>query len=102
MTSLLVTWLLSALSLLIVAHLIKGFEIRGFSSALIAAVVISLANGTIGFFLKVDYRAQAEGVNRRMESLFYRPTKHNAMNHTLLAVESPNNELYQEDHLKLE
>jgi putative membrane protein len=53
MTHLLVTWLLSAVSLLIVAHLIKGFEIDGFGAALIAAVVIGLANGTIGFFLKV-------------------------------------------------
>ena len=53
MTNLLVTWLLSAVSLLIVARLIKGFEISGFGSALIAAVVIGLANGTIGFFLKV-------------------------------------------------
>ena len=53
MTNLLVTWLLSAVSLLIVAHLIKGFDISGFGSALIAAVVIGLANGTIGFFLKV-------------------------------------------------
>ena len=53
MTNLLVTWLLSALSLLIVAYLIKGFDISGFGSALLAAVVIGLANGTIGFFLKV-------------------------------------------------
>jgi putative membrane protein len=53
MTNLLVTWLLSAVSLLIVAYFIKGFDISGFGSALIAAVVIGLANGTIGFFLKV-------------------------------------------------
>ena len=53
MTSLLVAWLLSAVSLLIVAYFIKGFDISGFGSALIAAVVIGLANGTIGFFLKV-------------------------------------------------
>jgi len=53
MATLLVTWLLSAVSLLIVAHLVKGFDISGFHSALIAAVVIGLANGTIGFFLKV-------------------------------------------------
>jgi putative membrane protein len=53
MTHLLVTWLLSAVSLLIVAYLIKGFDISGFGSALIAAVVVGLANGTIGFFLKV-------------------------------------------------
>jgi putative membrane protein len=53
MTNLLVTWLLSALSLLIVAYVLKGFELRGFGAALIAAVVIGLVNGTIGFFLKV-------------------------------------------------
>ena len=53
MTNLLVTWLLSAVSLLIVAHLIKGFDISGFGAALIAAVVIGLVNGTIGFFLKI-------------------------------------------------
>src|SRR5579871_7030574 len=53
MTHLLVTWLLSAVSLLIVAYLIKGFEVSGFGAALIAAVVIGLVNGTIGFFLKV-------------------------------------------------
>jgi putative membrane protein len=48
MTDLLVTWLLSAVSLLIVAYFIKGFDISGFGSALIADVVIGLANGTIG------------------------------------------------------
>jgi putative membrane protein len=53
MTGLLLTWLLNALSLLIVAYLIKGFDVSGFGAALIAAVVIGLANGTIGFFLKV-------------------------------------------------
>lgn len=53
MTNLLVTWLLSALSLLIVAYVLKGFELSGIGAALIAAVVIGLVNGTIGFFLKV-------------------------------------------------
>jgi putative membrane protein len=53
MIHLLVVWLLSALSLLIVAHVIKGFEIEGFGPALIAAIVVGLANGTIGFFLKI-------------------------------------------------
>jgi len=53
MTNLLLTWLLSAVSLLIVAYVVKGFDINGFGSALIAAVVIGLVNGTIGFFLKV-------------------------------------------------
>ncbi len=53
MTHLLLTWLLSAVSLLIVAYFIKGFDISGLGPALIAAVVVGLANGTIGFFLKV-------------------------------------------------
>jgi putative membrane protein len=53
MTHLLINWLLSALSLVIVAHLVSGFHLSGFSSALIAAIVIGLVNGTIGFFLKI-------------------------------------------------
>jgi putative membrane protein len=53
MTHLLINWLLSALSLVIVAHVIPGFQISGFGSALIAAIVIGLVNGTLGFFLKV-------------------------------------------------
>ncbi len=46
-------WLLSALALMIVAHLVPGFYIRGFGSALIAALVIGLVNATLGLFLKV-------------------------------------------------
>src|ERR1700719_4458225 len=53
MTNLLVAWLLSAVSLLIVAYVVTGFDVSAFASALIAAVVIGLVNGTIGFFLKV-------------------------------------------------
>ncbi len=51
--SLIVQWFLSALSLMIVAYLIPGFEVRGFGSALIAALVIGLVNATIGFILKI-------------------------------------------------
>jgi putative membrane protein len=50
---LLVHWFLSALSLLIVAHLVPGFEIRGFGTALVAAAVIGLVNATLGFVLKI-------------------------------------------------
>jgi len=50
---LIVHWLLSALSLLIVAYLVPGFEIRGFGTALVAAVVIGLVNATLGFVLKI-------------------------------------------------
>ncbi len=50
---LLVNWLLSALALLIVAHIVPGFYVQGFGSALIAALVIGLINATLGLFLKV-------------------------------------------------
>src|SRR5437899_9440618 len=53
MTRMLVNWLLSALSLVIVAHVIVGFQLSGFGAALIAAIVIGFVNGTIGFFLKI-------------------------------------------------
>ena len=46
-------WFLSALSLLIVAHVVPGFEVKGFGTALIAAAVIGLVNATLGLFLKV-------------------------------------------------
>jgi len=50
---LIISWILSALSLIIVAHIIPGFIIKSFWSALIAAVVIGLINATIGFILKI-------------------------------------------------
>jgi len=50
---LIVHWLLSALSLLLVAYLVPGFHMRGFGTALIAAVVIGLANATLGFVLQI-------------------------------------------------
>jgi len=53
MRQLLINWLLSALSLLIVAHVIRGFEVSGFLTALVAALVIGLVNSTLGIFLKV-------------------------------------------------
>ena len=53
MTKLLVHWVLSALCLLLVAHFVPGFFVRGFGTALIAAVVIGLVNGTIGALLKL-------------------------------------------------
>jgi putative membrane protein len=53
MAKLLAHWILSALCLLLVAHFVPGFFISGFGTALIAAVVIGLVNGTIGMLLKV-------------------------------------------------
>jgi len=51
--NLLVNWFLSALSLMIVAHVIRGFEVTSFATALIAALVIGLVNATVGLFLKI-------------------------------------------------
>ena len=51
--ALIVHWLLSALSLLIVAHVVPGFVVRGFGTALIASLVIGLVNATLGFVLKI-------------------------------------------------
>lgn len=53
MTRLLVHWVLSALCLLLVAHFVPGFYVSGFGTALIAAVVIGLVNGTLGILLKI-------------------------------------------------
>ena len=51
--SLIVHWLISTASLIIVAYLIPGIEIRGLGPALIAPIVIGLVNATIGFILKI-------------------------------------------------
>jgi putative membrane protein len=53
MMRLLAHWILSALCLLLVANFVPGFFVRGFGTALIAAVVIGLVNGTIGALLKL-------------------------------------------------
>jgi putative membrane protein len=50
---LLLNWLLSAIGLLIVSHLVPGFHLRGFTAALIAALVIGLVNATLGLLLKI-------------------------------------------------
>jgi putative membrane protein len=44
-------WIVSALSLMLTAYLVKGFEVKSFGSALITAVVIGLANVLIWPFL---------------------------------------------------
>jgi putative membrane protein len=53
MMHLLIVWLVSAVSLLIVAYIVPGFRVDGFKAALIAALVIGLVNGTIGLLLKI-------------------------------------------------
>ncbi len=53
MLRILLNWLLSALSLLIVTRVVPGFIVRGFTTALLAAIVIGLVNATLGLFLKI-------------------------------------------------
>ena len=53
MIRLIVNWIFSAVALMIVAHVVGGFTVTSFTSALIAAVVIGFANATIGFILRV-------------------------------------------------
>jgi putative membrane protein len=53
MTLVLVSWILNALSLMIVASVVPGFRVSGFGTALLAALIFSLVNGTLGFVLKV-------------------------------------------------
>ena len=53
MVRILVQWLLSAIALLVVSHLVPGFEVEGLGPALVAALVIGLLNATVGFFLKI-------------------------------------------------
>ena len=53
MVTLLVHWLLSAVCLLLVARLVPGIIVTGLGTALIAAVVIGLVNGTLGALLKL-------------------------------------------------
>jgi putative membrane protein len=43
----LITWLITAVSLLITAYFIPGFRVDGFVAAAIAAVVIGLANAIV-------------------------------------------------------
>jgi putative membrane protein len=53
MSFLLLHWLISAVSLLIVAQIVPGIEVRGVGTALIAPIVIGLINATIGFIVKL-------------------------------------------------
>ena len=53
MLNLLADWILSALALLAVAHLVPGFEVAGFGAALVAAIAVGLANATLGVLLKI-------------------------------------------------
>jgi putative membrane protein len=49
---LLIRWLLSAVSLMVISRYVPGFDVHGFTAALIAAAVIGLVNATLGTILK--------------------------------------------------
>jgi len=53
MVNILINWLLSAVSLMVVAQVVRGFDVTSFGTALIAALVIGLVNATVGLFLKI-------------------------------------------------
>jgi putative membrane protein len=48
----LVSWLLSALALWLVAQMVSGIELRGFGAAMIATAVIAIVNAIIGPILR--------------------------------------------------
>ena len=53
MVVLLLHWLVSSLSLIVVAYLLPGIRLEGIGAALIAPIVIGLVNATVGFVLKI-------------------------------------------------
>lgn len=53
MLYLIVHWFLSALSLVIVAHVVSGFRVSSFGTALLASIVIGLINATLGLIVKL-------------------------------------------------
>jgi putative membrane protein len=49
----LLTWLGTAVALLITAHIVPGFSIKNFVAALVAAIIIGLVNAIIRPFLSI-------------------------------------------------
>ena len=49
----LIHWLLSGVSLLIVANILPGIQVDGFGAALMAALVIGVVSATAGLVLKI-------------------------------------------------
>jgi putative membrane protein len=53
MRHMLLHWLVSAVSLLIVTKILPGIEVDGFGAALVAALVVGLVSATVGLVLKI-------------------------------------------------
>ncbi len=50
---LLLHWILTAIAVWVVAHVVPGISVSGPTAALIAALVIGLINATLGLLLKI-------------------------------------------------
>jgi putative membrane protein len=50
---LLIHWILTAIAVWIVAHVVPGISVSGPTAALIAALIIGLINATLGLLLKI-------------------------------------------------
>lgn len=53
MTSILISWVASIVSLLVVAYVVPGFHVTSVVAAAVAAVVIGLLNATLGNVMKL-------------------------------------------------
>jgi putative membrane protein len=53
MIKMLIHWVVSAITLMVIAHFLHGFVVMGLQPALIAALVIGLLNATLGLVLKI-------------------------------------------------
>lgn len=53
MLGLLLRWIVGAITLVLIARIVPGIEIRDWASALVAIIVIGLLNATLGFLLKI-------------------------------------------------
>jgi putative membrane protein len=53
MSRLLLQWILSAVALLVVSAMVRGFWVEGFFAALAAAFILGLLNATLGLLLKI-------------------------------------------------
>jgi hypothetical protein len=54
MTTLLLHWIISAASLIVVAYIFPGIRLQGIGPAIIAPLVVGLVNATLGFFIKTS------------------------------------------------
>jgi putative membrane protein len=50
---LLLRWIVGAVTLVLIARIVPGVEIRDWTSALLAIIVIGLLNATVGLLLKI-------------------------------------------------